>query len=412
MSRHTNQLTVKRINAIKEAGAYLDGQGLYLTVGQNMNKWWTLRLHVRGKRREMGLGRLEHVSLAEARRLASEARAAAAAGRDPIAERNAARTPEPESAQPSGPTFREAAEAFIAAKWPEWRSPVAARQWPQSMRDHVYPVIGDKPVAQITTDDVLAVVSPIWNTKTETASRARNRIERVLKYAKVRGWRDGPNPAAWRDHLDHALANPSKVKATKGHPSMAYQDLPTFFPRLQVADGMGARGLEYCILTAARTGEVMNATWSEIDWDAATWEIPGERMKAGQPHTVPLSTPALTLLRKLWAARLSDDGYIFLGQQPGKPLSGMAMLTVLRRLGHERSATVHGFRASFRTWAGSETSYPHDLLEMALAHGQDKVVGAYQRGSMLERRRALMEDWAQFVEGQGRSNVVPLQRAG
>ncbi|MGE5517567.1 MAG: tyrosine-type recombinase/integrase [Bacteroidota bacterium] len=296
---------------------------------------------------------------------------------------------------PANPTFMDCGTAYVTAMRPGWKNAKHADQWISSLETYAYPVLGELPVDSIDINLVLKVLEPIWIGKTETASRLRGRIEAILDYARVRGYRSGENPARWKGHLDHILPATGDVAKVRHHASLPYARMPAFWPRLQAQHGLGARALELCILTATRTGDVLGARWSEFDMDNRVWEIPGLRMKAGADHRIPLSGPALALLRKLAAIRRGD--YVFPGQQATRPLSNMSMAMVLRRM--KLDVTPHGFRSTFRTWIAEQTNFPHEVAEAALAHTQgDKVVAAYQRGDLFAKRARLMDAWAVFCE--------------
>lgn len=394
MPRAVAGLSARRVQTLKEPGMFADGGGLYLQVTPQGRKSWIYRFKLHGRRRDMGLGTLADVPLAAARDKAAEARKLVKEGVDPIDARKAAAQA---AAVPSvrEKTFRECAAAFIESKASAWKSDKHAAQWTATLETYAYPVFGDWPVAVVDVAAVVDVLEPIWTTKTETASRVRGRIESVLDYAKVMHYRSGENPARWKGNLEHIFPAKNKVARNGHHESLPYADMLAFWPRLQAHDGLGARALELCILTATRTGEVLGARWDEIDIAAATWTIPAERMKAGQEHRVPLTAPALSLLRKMAAIRRGD--YVFPGQRKTRPLSNMAMAMVLRRMCVD--VTPHGFRSTFRTWAAEKTDFQHDVCEAALAHTQtDKVVAAYQRGDLFEKRRGLMDAWADYCE--------------
>ena len=378
-------------------GRHSDGGGLYLNVSRSGSKSWLFMWARDGKRREMGLGPYPAVSLGAARRAAAEHRISVAAGRDPIAERD----------KETEPTFGECADMFIASMEHSWRNEKHRDQWRMTLEAYCAS-IRPKRVSAINTDDVLSVLAPIWNEKPETASRLRGRVERVLDFAKARGWRSGENPALWRGHLRNIL--PPRRRLTHGHlPAMPYAEIPVFLERVRHTQAMAARALEFAILTAARSGEVFGATWDELDLDKSLWTIPGRRMKAGKEHRVPLSERAVELLRPLHATRVSQ--YVFPGQKPGRPLSNMAMEMLLRRLKVE-GVTVHGFRSAFRDWCGEETSFPRDVAEMALAHSVgDSVERAYRRGDAIEKRRKLMEAWANYLSEPFPNNVLLLRGA-
>ncbi|KAA5603961.1 site-specific integrase [Roseospira marina] len=418
------KLSARRIATLKEPGSYADGDGLYLKITKDGGRNWVFRYQMDKRRREMGLGRLVDVSLAEARDLLTEARRHVREGRDPIDVRNAARAANATPAAGSGPTLRAFAADLIAAKAPAWRNPKHAAQWSATLETYAWPTIGDRPLDSVTTEDVLAILRPIWAEKTETAKRVRGRLETVLDAARAMGLRTGENPARWKGHLDQILPAPSRVSAVEHSPALPYAAMPAFWRRLRMTDGLGAKALQFAILTAARTGEVLGATWDEVGdgaaglgpdgpdpmaplrWDRVdatrlVWTIPAARMKAAKEHRVPLSAPAVELLRDLEAARVVHGGgspLVFPGQRKGRPLSNMAMLAVTRRM--EVPAVPHGFRSTFRDWAGEVAGAPHEICEAALAHTKaDKVVAAYQRGDFFERRRALMDAWAAFLAG-------------
>jgi integrase len=322
MPKKAKGLTVRQVETLTKPGFHADGGGLYLQILPSGAKTWVYRYQIAGRRRMMGLGSAALVTLAEAREKALTARRMVYEGQDPIEAKRA--TP---AAPSTIPTFADAAGQFIEAKRAGWRNDKHAAQWGATLATYAFPLVGGVPVNEIGTEQVLSVLTPIWTEKPETAGRVRGRIESVLDYAKARGWRDGENPARWRGHLSLTLPAKGKVRRVEGYPSLAYRDMPAFWPRLQAADGMGARALEFAILTAGRTGEVLGALWSEIDMDAATWTIPGERMKAGQDHRVPLSAPALALLRRM--ATVRQGALVFPGQKAGRPLSNMAMKQAL-----------------------------------------------------------------------------------
>lgn len=396
MARATNKLTDARCRAASKPGLLGDGGGLYLHVKPSGAKSWAFIWKASGKRREMGLGAYPAVKLARARALAGEAREAVAEGRDPIAEKR----------KDAEPTFGEAADRFLASNETAWRNAKHRAQWAMTLGTYAKPMRGVK-VSEIRTDDVLAVLTPLWQSRPETASRLRGRIERVLDFAKARGWRDGENPALWRGHLKAIL--PARQKLTRGHhAAMPYGDVPGFLAQLLERNAMAARGLGFLILTAARTGEVLGATWDEIDMQAGIWTIPACRMKAGREHRVPLSEPALAIVRTLSETRASD--FVFPGQKPGRPLSGMAFEMLMRRIG-AGAYTAHGFRSAFRDWAGDETSFPREVAEQALAHRVgDATERAYRRADALGRRRELMGAWASYCAAAPDGNVLKLAR--
>lgn len=366
--------------------------------GRHRTASWLFLWKVDGHRREMGLGSFRSVPLAVARDLAKAAREDVAAGRDPIAARNARRA--------GNISFGEAADKYIEEMEPSWRNAKHRYQWRETLKTYAAP-LRPTPVSQITTDRVLAVLKPLWLTKSETAIRLRGRIERVLDWAKAKHHRSGENPAAWKGNLKELLPLlPAKRKRVKHHPAMPFADVPAFMGKLQKQMGIAARALEFCILTAARSGEVAGAKWSEIDFAAKTWTVPGERMKAGLLHRVPLSGRAVAILREMEKLRTSE--FVFPGAKDSRPLSDMALTQLLRRMGLD--VTTHGFRSSFRDWAGDRTAFPREVAEAALAHlVGDEVERAYRRGDALEKRRKLMVAWADHCEPKA-GNVIAIRR--
>lgn len=343
----------------------------------------------------MGFGAYPDISLAIARDMADEFRRQVAIGLDPIQERR----------KEAEPTFGECADKYISTIGSEFRNQKHLDQWKMTLKVYCEK-IRKKKVSKVSTDDVLHVLTPIWETKRETASRLRGRIERVLDYAKVKGWRTGENPALWRGHLKGALPSEKKALTRSHHDAMPYADLPDFLPRVRAAEAMAARALEFLILTASRSGEVLGAKWDEIDLDSAVWTVPAERMTAGKEHRVPLTTHALTILQALSDTRIND--YVFPGQKKDRPLSNMSMEMLLRRL--KIDVTVHGFRSSFRDWAGDRTTFPRELAEAALAHKiGDAVEQAYRRSDALAKRKKLMIAWANFLSAVPNGKVIPFK---
>ncbi len=383
-------------------GRYGDGGGLYLLVRGPEARFWLFRYTMPGaKLREMGLGKAGGpgaVSLAEARDKAAELRRLVKAGTDPLDHREAAEAAAKarQAARARAKTFGQAADLFLAAHEAGWRNPKHRAQWAMTLRAYAGPHLGALPVTEVETAQVVALLRPLWHEKPETASRLRGRIEAVLDFAAAHGWREGANPARWRGHLDKLFPRRGKVRPVEHHAALPWPDLPGFAAALRARDGAAARALEFCILTAARSGEVLGARWPEIDLEGTVWTVPTERMKAGREHRVPLTPAAVSLLRGLLPLRAAEDALVFPGQRDGRPLSVMAMAMVLRRM--DRSElTVHGFRSTFRDWAGETTAHPREVVEAALAHRLgDRVEQAYARGDLFTKRRRLMEDWAAF----------------
>ena len=365
-----------------------DGRNLWLIVSPSGAKRWEFRYTVEGKSREMSLGPVDLLDLDSARVRALELRRAIRDGLDPLAVRN-------QSKKKPAVTFKEVAEDTIQSLIPSWTNDKSEGQWRQTLTAYAYPKLGGMNVADITTDDVYAVLEPIWTTKAETAGRLRARIEKVLDRATARRLRTGDNPARLKGNLDHLLAKQSKVKRVKSHAALPYDEIGGFMADLRGREGVAARALEFAILTAARTGEAIGARWSEIDLNKAVWIIPAERMKARRDHRVPLSEPAIALLLEL--PRDPESDFVFISPMAkGEPLSNMALLATLKRM--DRSdLTAHGFRSTFRDWAAETTAYPDAVVEMALAHAIGNAVeAAYRRGNLFEKRTALMRDWATY----------------
>ena len=393
MGRRTERLTARVVEQTKKPGYYGDGDGLVLRVTDGGTKGWLYRYKANGKVREMGLGPVRDVTLAEAREAVREVRRLRRAGVDPIdarRERKAAIRLEAARAT----TFSQCAAAYIENHRSSWTNPKHAAQWESTLRTYAYPAFGNLPVAAVDTGLVVKVLDSIWSTKPETASRLRGRIEAVLDFAAVRGHRAGENPARWKGHLKEALPTPSRVRRVKHHAALPYNEIGRFVTDLRTRGGGAAAALEFAILTAARTGEIIGARWPEIDMTTSVWTIPAERMKARVEHRVPLSAQALAILRR--EAKRKVNEVIFSGQKAGRPLSNMAFLMMLRRMGRE-DLTVHGFRSTFRDWAAERTSAAAEVAEAALAHTVgNKVEAAYRRSDLFEKRRALMQRWGAF----------------
>jgi len=383
-------------------GRHVDGGGLHLYVKLNGNRSWVFRYTFGGRRRDMGLGTWPSVSLAAAREKALDARRLLAAGRDPITERrNEARTV---------PTFAKAAEDYVKAHGPGWKSAKHRRQWWAALERHAFPVLGDLRVDEIRVDDVVRALRPIWETKTETASRVRQRIEKVLDWCAVLGLRSPENPARWKGNLEALFPAKEAVHRVKHFRALPWAELPSFMGRLREKPGVAARALELAILTAARSGEVRGATWAEIDLEARTWTVLAERMKAGREHRVPLSREAVELLKAL--PRHAGTDLVFPSPAKQGPLSDMALTKVLRDM--QAGVTAHGFRSSFRDWCAEATSYPGEVAEAALAHVvRNAVEAAYRRGDLFEKRRRLMDEWGSFCRTpRPAGEVVPIRGSG
>jgi integrase len=393
MARVIGKLSAAAVKNAVQRGYYGDGGGLYLQVGLTGSKSWVFRYKVAGKLYEMGLGALHTVGLAEARTRARQCREHRLDGLNPLAVRKAARMQTNLDAA-KAMSFAACAEGYIAAHKAAWRNAKHRDQWSNTLRSYVEPVFGALPVQAIDTALVMKAIEPIWNEKPETASRVRGRIEAILDWATARGFRQGDNPARWRGHLDKLLPKKSKVRRVEHHAALPYPEIATFITELRQQQGVAARALEFAILTAARTGEVIAAQWHEISLGERLWTVPAGRMKAGKEHRVPLSDAALAILADLHKLRHGD--YIFEGGRTSQPISNMAMTMTLRRMGRGE-LTVHGFRSTFRDWAAERTGFPSEVAEMALAHSvSDKVEAAYRRGDLFQKRRQLMDAWARF----------------
>ncbi len=359
---------------------------------------------LRGRAREMGLGPTSTLSLAEARQTALRQRQLLLEGLDPIDTRRQ-RQSQQAVASARSITFTECATAYIEAHQAAWKNAKHISQWKNTLSQYCYPVFGAVPVADVDTSLVVRALGPIWTTKAETAGRLRGRIENILDWAKVRQYREGDNPARWRGHLDKLLAKIQRRKRIEHHPALPHEQIAAFVADLQKQDGEAAQALEFLILTIARTGEVIAANPYEFDLSRRLWIIPASRMKAGKEHRIPLNDRALAIAK----ARAGGD-YLFPGRNPKKPLSNMAMLQLLDRMGYD-SITVHGFRTTFRTWAAERTNFPRELCEMAMAHEVgNEVEQAYQRSDLFEKRRELMAAWGDYVAGKT-SKVIPLSSA-
>ncbi len=413
--------TDKQVSNLKQPGRYCDGDGLWFQVRKpdaNRKKpvreparSWLFRFAWEGKQQAMGLGPYPDVGLKDAREAAADARKAVRAGINPLDAKKKAKAAETK-AQQSAMTFDGVLKLYLAAHEDTWRNPKHRAQWRSTLDTYVSPVFGGWEVSAVDTGAVMQVIEPLWKTKVETASRVRGRIETVLDYAAARGWRAVENPARWRGHVENLLPKRSKVTKVEHHAALPWTQIGGFMVELAKQPGTAKLALEFTILTAARTGETIGAMWSEIDMDAATWTVPGERMKAGRTHRVPLSDAAMAVLRTMLPARpKSGDGYVFPGRKDGAGLSNMSLAAVMKRMG-QGNLTVHGFRSTFRDWAGERSNVAREVAEAALAHTlKNKAEAAYARGDLFDPRRKLMAQWADYCatsEPMG-GNVVPMR---
>jgi integrase len=398
-----NRLTAVQVRTLGP-GRHADGRGLYLLVRPGGGAWWTLRYKRKGWVREAGIGPArggDALTLAEARAKADGIWRMHKGGLDPLAEKQAAAkraAADAQDRQARAVTFRAAAEAHIQAFQAGWKNPKHRAQWSATLEAYAYPHMGALPVAEVETPHVLAVLEPIWRTKPETATRVRGRIEVVLDYARVSGWRRGENPARWRGHLGKLLPARAKVAAVEHHAALPWAEVGAFMAELAKLGGVAALALRYAILTAARTGEVIGATWGEVDMQAGVWTIPAVRMKAKREHRVPLSAAAVAILAEAAKLCTSEDpgAPVFRGGRGARGLSNMALLMTLRRMKRD-NMTAHGFRSTFRDWVAEHTAFPREVAEAALAHIlKNKSEAAYQRGDMFHKRRAMMAAWATF----------------
>lgn len=384
--------------------------GLYLCVSPTGARSWIARINVDGKRREMGLGGFPDVSLSIAREKTRAARSDTTMGIDPVAQRKDARSAR-QALRAKQKTFADCAKAYIEAHSDSWRNAKHRAQWPATFETYVYPTMGSVPVGEVTQAHVMTVLLPIWKTKTQTASRLRGRIEQVLAWATAAGFRQGENCARWDGLLDQLLPAPGKVAKPKHQPAVRTSDVPAFIKALRQREGISPKALEFVILTAARSGEVRGATWAEIDLVAKVWTVPGARMKAGKEHRVPLSSQAVELLEAM--PRIEGTELAFPAPRGGQ-LSDMAFTALTRRMNFRdddgRLCVPHGFRSTFRDWVFEHTEYPRDLAEAALAHAlQSKVEAAYRRGDALDRRRDMMQAWANYCEQPAPPSALPTE---
>jgi integrase len=398
-----NKILVK--NA--KPGKHGDGAGLQLVVSNSLSRRWVFRYQMDGRSREMGIGGYPDISLKVARDIAGDCRGLAKRGVDPIDYRRDEKKRD-RLAAAQQTRFKDCAEQYIESQRPGWKNAKHAAQWASTLETYAYPVFGDKPVASVDTEMVLEVLSPIWAEIPETASRVRGRIESVLDWATVKKFRAGENPARWRGHLNKILPKRSDVAPVRHHPALPYDDLPDFFEEIRNENGLAAQALQLVILTAARTGEIVGSTWPEIDLKKGVWTVPATRMKSRRPHRVPLSDEAILIIENLQDKRGNE--FVFPGNRYDKPISNMAMLSLLKRM-ERHEITVHGFRSTFRDWAAEQTSFPREVAEAALAHVlTDKTEAAYQRGDLFEKRRKLMIAWGNFCQSEGSAKIVPIRR--
>jgi len=407
MPKKAPEMSALQVRKITEKGKYAVGgvTGLMLFVRETGAKSWVLRMNIGGRRREIGLGGYPDVSLTMAREKAREIREMASNGVDPVAEREKRRR---ELSAKRSITFEEAARMCHEKKIVEFRNKKHAQDWISSVERYAFPEIGKMSVSDVDLKDILAILEPIWMAKTETATRLRQRIEYILNWATVSGYREGTNPARWKGHLDAILPKPSKLKKVEHFKALPWKDLPAFMERLRKRKGIAARALEFLILTATRSGEVRFATWDEIDFNDRIWIIPAARTKTGREHIVPLSGYAIEVLTSVRDA--GDSQFIFVATSD-KPLSDMSMAAVCKRM--KTDVVPHGFRSTFRDWCAESTNFPREVAEMALAHSiGNSVEAAYRRGDLLEKRRRLMDAWAEYCRHtRMNNNVVPIGKA-
>ena len=429
MPRQTGKLTALAVNKAKEKGLYGDGGGLWLQVTDTGSKSWLFRYMIDGKAQKMGLGALSRVSLADAREVAANCRKMLGAVIDPLTAREADKE-KAKLAAAKGMTFKQCAEAYIESHKAGWRNAKHAAQWDTSLETYAYPLIGDLPAQDIDVGLVLKVLEQkkdgakgkkFWETTPETANRVRNRMESILDWATAREYRKGENPARWRGHLENLLPRRSKLKSVKHHAALPYDKVGDFLQKLRKQEGRGIDAFEFLILTAARTGEVTGARWNEFDLEKKIWTIPAHRIKAGREHRVPLAERTVEILKTLnppdkKGSPEKQEALVFIGRNQTKPLSKMGLLSLLNRMECRGDITVHGFRSSFRDWCAEQTAFPREVAESALAHvSGDKVELAYRRGDLFEKRRRLMDAWADYcatpsVNENAGGVVTPMQR--
>lgn len=393
MSRQIGKLSALAVNKAKTKGLYSDGGGLYLRISSAGVKSWAFRYMLDGKSREMGLGAIHVIALAEARNKAADCRKLLLQKIDPIKSRK-----EEENilrlAQAKTITFKQCAELYISSHKDGWRNKKHIQQWENTLKTYAYPFIENVSVQDVDVVLVMKILEPIWKAKPETASRLRGRIEAILDWANAREYRKGENPARWRGHIQNLLPARSKIRKIKHHPALNYEEINEFILELKKQNDLSAKALEFLILTATRTSEVTNAKWDEINLEKKVWVIPAHRIKAQREHKIPLSENALIILKEM--KYIKSGEYVFSGRNPIKPMSNMAMLELLKRM-KKTDITIHGFRSTFRDWAAEQTNFAREVAEMALAHAVgDKVEAAYRRGDLFDKRTKLMEAWEKY----------------
>ena len=409
MAKTVKRLKDLQIRRLSQPGSYPDGEGLYLQVRTSGAKDWFYRYEVEGKGRKRGLGSYPTLSLEQARDDALECRQLRQQGIDPVDYAKAQRQKEALDEAKSF-TFKECALTYINSHNRGWKNRKHESQWRNTLETYAYPTIGDISVQDIDIGLVMEVLEPIWYEKTETASRVRQRIENILDWATVKQYRSGDNPALWRGRLDKLLPKRVKVQKPVHFPAMDYRELPEYFQALRKRDSVATRALAFTILTAARNGEARAVTNDELDIKGKIWTIPDSRMKADREHRVPLSAEALKIIKEMEPFRRHTDNFIFPGQAHAKPISEASLLKVVKQ--QDKTLTVHGFRSTFRDWCAEQTSFPREVAEAALAHSvRDKTEAAYQRGDLFEKRRKLMDQWAQYcLKEKGKARVVPIRK--
>ena len=411
MAKMINKLTAKKVEHLKDRGWYADGNGLYLQVSKSGSKSWAYRYQAKGKAQWHGLGAYtKQNSLEQARIAAANCRQLRKDGIDPIAHKKL-QALEKDLKEATTLTFKECAEQYIEAHEQGWKNKKHAAQWGSTLTTYAYPTIGHLPVQMIDIDLVLAVLEPIWYTKTETASRVRQRIENILDWATVRKYRQGDNPALWRGRLDKILPKRNKVQKPKHFAAMDYREVPAYFRSLRKKDTIASKALAFIILTATRNGEARAVTYAELNQNEAIWIIPDDRMKADREHRVPLSGEALKIISEMDPFKRPSDDFVFTGLKRSRPISDAALLKLVKDT--HPGLTVHGFRSSFRDWCAEQTNYPREVAEAALAHSlKDKTEAAYQRGDIFDKRRMLMDAWAEFcLSNANAGKVIPINQS-